>query len=155
MKPFAGGVIDNASLALKYALSYPDILVLAGVEDQALFDENWAVFQGGWQLSPAELAEVAALRKAYEKNFCRRCDYCQPCTEDIPIQMILGIRSQVKRMGEAILTNSPRKDSIAKARNCSGCEECVARCPYGLPIPELIQENLGWIDEQVKKKKRF
>jgi predicted aldo/keto reductase-like oxidoreductase len=154
MKPLAGGVIDNAPLALKWALSHPGILVLAGVEDPGLFDENWAVFQGDWQLRPEEEAEIAALRKAFDKNFCRRCDYCQPCTEEIPIQMILGIRSQVKRMGAAILTRSPRKDSIAKARNCSGCEQCMERCPYGLPIPELIKENLRWIDEQVEKEGR-
>ena len=32
MKPFAGGVIENAGLALKYALSQPGILAIAGAE---------------------------------------------------------------------------------------------------------------------------
>ena len=39
---------------------------------------------------------------------------------------------------------------VEKARNCSECEECMARCPYSLPIPELIKENLQWVDSMLK-----
>jgi len=27
-----------------------------------------------------------------------------------------------------------------KADNCTRCEECLAKCPYELPIPELLSE---------------
>jgi predicted aldo/keto reductase-like oxidoreductase len=37
-------------------------------------------------------------------------------------------------------------DLIEKARNCSECGECLPRCPYHLPIPDLIKENLAWFD---------
>ena len=150
MKPFSGGVIDNAKLALKYALSQPEILVLAGVEDKDLFDENWAIFQNREKLSDTEMKEMEKTRRACEKVFCRRCDYCQPCPEEIPIQAILGVRSMVKRMGKTILQKGRHREPIDKARNCSGCEECMARCPYQLPIPNLIQENLLWVDEQLE-----
>jgi aryl-alcohol dehydrogenase-like predicted oxidoreductase len=43
MKPFSGGVIENPVLALKWVLSIPEILVLAGVEDKRLIDRNWEV----------------------------------------------------------------------------------------------------------------
>jgi len=149
MKPFSGGVIDSPELALKYALSYPRIVVLAGVEHKALFDENWRVYQGALNLTDEENKDIDEMRRQYEKSFCRRCDYCQPCTEDIPIQVILGLRSMVKRMGEGFLQREWPKQAIEKARNCSDCGECMARCPYGLPIPELIRENLEWVDEQL------
>ena len=33
---------------------------------------------------------------------------------------------------------------------CTECGECMTRCPYNLPIPDLIKENLQWVDEQLK-----
>jgi len=150
MKPFSGGVIDSARLALKYVLSQPGIVVIAGVEHKDLFDENWEIFQGSHQLDGGEKSEIDEIRRTYEKNFCRRCDYCQPCTEDIPIQMILGIRSVVKRMGKGRIREGWLPKAIDKARHCSDCGECMTRCPYGLAIPDLIKENLEWVDEQLK-----
>lgn len=150
MKPFSGGVIDNARLAFKYVLSQPGIVILAGVEQNRLFDENWEVFQGDYELTDEEKGEIEEIRKTYEKSFCRRCDYCQPCSEDIPIQMILGIRSMVRRMGKRVIREGWGAAAIDKARQCSECGECMERCPYELPIPELIKENVRWVDEQLK-----
>jgi predicted aldo/keto reductase-like oxidoreductase len=150
MKPFSGGVIEDARLALKYVLSQPGIVILAGVEDKRLFDENWKVFQRGHELSDGEEKEIDKIRKTYQKSFCRRCDYCQPCSEDIPIQMVLGIRSMVRRMGIGFIREGRGAAVVEKARHCSECGECMERCPYELPIPELIKENLKWVDEQLR-----
>ena len=150
MKPFSGGVIQNPRLALKFTLSQQGIVVIAGVEHRDLFDENWEIFQGSWQLDEAEEKEIEEIRRRHERVFCRRCDYCQPCTEGIPIQFILGIRSSVRRMGREFLLRGWAREAIKKAAHCSECGECVARCPYELPIPDLIKENLQWWDEQRK-----
>jgi predicted aldo/keto reductase-like oxidoreductase len=150
MKPFSGGTIENPSLALKYVLSQPGVAVIAGVEQKALFDENWAVFQGSWELDEVEKAEIGEIQSRYEKAFCHRCDYCQPCTEGISIQHILGIRSIVRRTGKRTLVEGWPAKAIEKARNCTECGECMTRCPYDLPIPDLIKENLAWVDEQLK-----
>jgi len=147
MKSFSGGVLDNPRLALKYVLSHPQILVIPGVESKKKFDENWSVFQGNWKLEDAEKSEIEDIRLRYTKNFCRRCDYCQPCSEDISIQMILGLRYSVRRFGDGFLKNNWVKENIEKARQCSACEECMPRCPYDLPIPDLIQKNIEWLDE--------
>ena len=148
MKPFAGGVIENARLALKYALAERWVLVLAGAEHPELWDENWTVFQEAAPLTAVEEAQIAELQRTYEKVFCRRCDYCQPCTENIPIQTVLGIRSLVKRMGKGPVEKGPFAMAVERARNCTECGECLPRCPYELPIPDLIRENLRWLDEQ-------
>lgn len=148
MKPFSGGVIEDARLALKYALSEPGVLVVAGVEHRDLLDVNWGVYQEGAALTAAEKREIATLQRTYDKVFCRRCNYCQPCSEDIPIQVILGMRSLVKRMGKDLLLAGRFSEDIARARNCTECGDCVTRCPYDLPIPDLIRENLRWLDEE-------
>jgi predicted aldo/keto reductase-like oxidoreductase len=151
MKPFSGGAIDNARLALKYVLSQSEILPIPGVETQNLFDENWAVFSGDYQLTAADRKAIDDIRNRYDKNFCRRCDYCQPCTEDIPIQIVLGLRYAVKRFGDGFLLSGWGKDAVNKARQCTECGECMTRCPYELPIPELIQANLKWVDKKFKR----
>jgi len=147
MKPFSGGVIEDPRLALRYALAEPGVLVLAGVEQPDLFDENWRVFQEAAPLTEAEERQIAELQRTYDKVFCRRCDYCQPCSEGIPIQTVLGVRSMVKRMGSEALRKGPMWAGIERARNCADCGDCMTRCPYELPIPDLIRENLRWLDE--------
>ena len=151
MKSFSGGVIDNPTLALKYALSHPGIVLIPGVESKDLFDQNWNVYQKSHELTDSEKKEIEAIRLQYDKNFCRRCDYCQPCSEEVPIQMIMGLRSALKRFGKGFVKEGWPKEAIEKARNCSECGECLDRCPYQLPIPDLIKENLAWVDEQISE----
>ena len=150
MKPLSGGVIEDAALALKYALSREGIVVLAGMERSDRFDENWKVLNGDYELGADDRKKIEEIRKRHDKNFCRRCDYCQPCSEEIPIQLILGMRSFVKRMGPGITKKEMFQQTIEKARKCSQCGECMTRCPYDLPIPNLIEENLIWLDEHYK-----
>ena len=148
MKAFSGGVIDNARLALKYTLALEGTVVIPGVESKEIFDENWEIYLGDLTLNRKERQEIETVRRKFDKQFCRRCDYCQPCPEKIPIQYIIGIKSMVKRIGPDILQRGFPKFAIEKARGCTECGQCLERCPYELPIPELIRENLEWVDEQ-------
>lgn len=149
MKSFSGGVIDDPATALKYVLSQKNIIIIPGVESKKLFDQNYDIYLKNHKLNVDEKAKIETARTRYDKVFCRRCNYCQPCSEDIPIQLILGVRSALKRFGKPFLQEGWPKEAIAKARLCSECGECLDRCPYGLPIPELIKENLEWVDEQL------
>lgn len=148
MKSFSGGVLTDPQLALKFVLSQPGVVAIPGVEDKRLFDQNWSVYQGEWELSEDEIKDIDKIRNQYDKVFCRRCDYCQPCSEDIPIQLILGMRYAIQRFGEAILQKQWMQTGLEKARRCSQCGECMERCPYELPIPDLIESNLRWLDEE-------
>ena len=148
MKAFSGGVIENPRLAIKYVLALEGTVVIPGVETKELFDRNWEVFVDDLTINRKEREEIRAIQDEFEKQFCRRCDYCQPCPEEIPIQHVLGIKSMVKRMGPRILKEGWPKLAIEQARDCTECGECMERCPYELPIPQLIRENVQWFDEQ-------
>jgi predicted aldo/keto reductase-like oxidoreductase len=147
MKPLSGGVIRAKEAAFKWVFSHPDILVLAGVEEKSYIDQNWKIFQNGHALTDEDMREIREIRKELDRKFCRRCDYCLPCTAEIPIQFALGVRSMVKRMGPGILQQPMFKDIREKALNCTECGDCMERCPYDLPIPDMIKENLKWLDE--------
>ena len=147
MKSFSGGAIGNPVLALKWALSQPGVAIIPGVEDAALFDQNWSIFtSGNYVLTATDKDEIERIRKRYDKIFCRRCDYCQPCSEKIPISVILHVRSVIKRMGKEAVNGAFLSPALAAARRCTACGECLERCPYELPIPDLIHENLEWVD---------
>ena len=148
MKSFSGGVIDHSGIALKYALSHPNVAIIPGVESKALFDENWGIYrQGDYTLNEAEKTAIEALQKKYDKLFCRRCDYCQPCSENIPISVVLHLRSIINRMGEKAIAQPWLANAVDTARNCADCGDCLPRCPYELPIPDLIRDNIKGLDE--------
>lgn len=148
MKSFSGGILDDAPLALRYVLAQPDVMIIPGVETVELFDKNWAVFNGPWELTPADRVRIQEIRERHDKTFCRRCDYCQPCSAEISIQLVLGLPYAIKRFGPSFLEQNWVKPVFANARNCNRCGDCLERCPYGLPIPDLIEKNLQWLDEQ-------
>ncbi len=147
MKPFSGGVIEAPEIALKWVLSFPDILALAGVEEKKLIDQNWKAFLQDYGITDEEKQTIDRISQEYDKKFCRRCDYCLPCPAQIPIQFILGGRSFIKRMGPAILQNPMFGKMWENAANCTECGECMTRCPYELPIPEMIKDNLKWMKQ--------
>lgn len=150
MKPFSGGVIEAPETALRWVLSHPDILVLAGVESKDLIDQDWNAFQGSWDLTDADRRTIEAIRREYDRKFCRRCDYCLPCPQEIPIQFVLGGRSFFRRFGPGAMQNPMFAGMWKKAAQCTECGECMTRCPYNLPIPEMIKANVEWVKEAIK-----
>jgi predicted aldo/keto reductase-like oxidoreductase len=148
MKPFSGGVIEEAGPALRFVLSTANIVPIPGAETLEKARENWKIFTEDYSLTGNDKERIEAIKKEFDRQFCRRCDYCQPCTEKIKIQFALGLKTIIKRFGPNVQESKWVTDLIEKARNCSECGECLPRCPYHLPIPDLIKENLAWFDSR-------
>jgi predicted aldo/keto reductase-like oxidoreductase len=146
MKALSGGVIEEAGPALRYVLAEEGIVPIPGTETLDRARENWKIFTEGGPLTAHDKERIEAIRKEFDQVFCRRCDYCQPCTEQISIQFLIGLKSTIKRFGNQVEELKWMKEMIARARNCSECGECTSRCPYQLPIPDLIKKNLAWYD---------
>ena len=47
MKPFGGGLLDNAGLAFKFLRQFPDVVPLPGCDTVASVDEVTAIYQHG------------------------------------------------------------------------------------------------------------
>ncbi|MFC2043887.1 aldo/keto reductase [Chloroflexota bacterium] len=140
MKPLAGGMLENTPLAIKYLLQFPDAVPIVGVQTLSEIDEIMAVVNGPWELTNAERDEMERLRTELGDRFCRRCDYCQPCSQGIPISMVNILPAILK-------SNHPEKvfagqftTGLEKAVLCEKCGECEPRCPYNLPIREMVEE---------------
>ncbi len=150
MKVFSGGVIEEAGPALPFVLQTKEIVPIPGSETLKRAQENWKVFADGRPLTEKDQKYIEAIKKQFNQQFCRRCDYCQPCSEGINIQFALELKLVNKRLGRMVEEVQWIRDRIEKARSCSGCGDCLPRCPYQLPIPELIRGNLACYDSLKK-----
>jgi len=149
MKPLAGGLLDNVTIAFKYLFQFPDIVPIPGIEKIEEIEEIVQVLAGSWEMTEAEKREMAQLREELGTRFCRRCEYCQPCTEGIPISMVMNARSFYKRLPvERFFSGMGIAQSIEKAANCIECGECEERCPYNLPIRDMLAEQVEWFEAE-------
>jgi predicted aldo/keto reductase-like oxidoreductase len=150
MKPLAGGMLNDATLCFKYLLQFPDVVTIPGIEKIPEIEEIAAIYEGPQKITPAERTKMKQMAAELGTRFCRRCDYCQPCEQGIPISLIMTFPSFVKRLPPDWYLKSPFiPEGMAKALNCTECGECESRCPFNLPIREMLKESYN-LFEQVK-----
>ncbi len=151
MKPMAGGMLENATIAFKYLFTIPDIVPLVGIEKVEEIEEIVGLVEGPQEMTEAEKADMQRLIDELGTRFCRRCDYCQPCTVGIPISLVMTSRSFFKRMPPERFFGGMVDGAMEKASECTECGECETRCPYNLPIREMLAEHVKWFFDEKEK----
>lgn len=151
MKPLAGGALENVTIAFKYLLQFPDVLPIPGIEKPHEIERIVQVLQGSWDMTDAERTEMQRLKDELGNRFCHRCDYCQPCTQEIPISTVMVMTSIIRRMPPEVVFTGIFADAVEKAANCTECGDCEERCPYRLPIREMIAEQVRRFQEAKKE----
>jgi hypothetical protein len=146
MKPLAGGLLDDANLAIKYLLQFDSVVPDPGIQTIEEIEEIVEVVAGPWELTPQERRELEHIRAQVDTLFCRRCGYCEPCPEEVPISVTMNLRSFWKRFSAEQFSTGWIAEAVERARNCVQCGECEEKCPYHLPIQEMIVENLEFYD---------
>ena len=141
MKPMAGGALDDATLAMRFLAQNENIsIAIPGMETIAELEQNVAAFADKAPLSAQENEKIEAIRKELGNSFCRRCNYCSPCTAGISIYSVLLFSGYYTRYN-LVEWASGRYNAMEKtASDCIGCGVCEPRCPYGLPIREMMKE---------------
>ena len=140
MKPLAGGVITEYDIGLRYALRIPQAVVIPGVASLEEVRLNVEAAEGGQALSDDDLKRIDEVRQSAGKLYCRRCDYCQPCESGLPISFLLHMRTIRERIGDEHMQKEVFRDLLGKARRCTECGKCEERCPFDLPVRELVVE---------------
>lgn len=140
MKPLAGGVITDYDIAIRHALCLPQAIVIPGVGSAEEVRLNAKAAEGPRGLSDEDLARIDEVRREAGKVYCRRCDYCQPCESDIPISFLLHMRTIRERIGDARMQQDVFSGILDKAGKCTGCGGCEERCPFELPVVDLVRE---------------
>ena len=141
MKPLAGGAIEDATLAMRYCLANPAVsVVIPGMAEEKELAQNLAAANDASPLSEEELAKVEAIRKALGTQFCRRCNYCQPCPKGINISGCFLFHGYLDRYGLADWAKGRYDTLPVKASACIECGACENRCPYNLPIRMMLKK---------------
>ena len=139
MKPLAGGALEDATLALRFIRQNPDVsVVIPGMYSVDEVRQNLAAMEDASPLTAQELERIDAIRRELGTQFCRRCNYCQPCTAGIGISGIVVLEGYLQRYGLGDWAKARYAGMEKKAGDCIGCGACEARCPYQLPIREML-----------------
>jgi Fe-S oxidoreductase len=54
--------------------------------------------------------------------------------------MVMDSRGMMKAMSPEMMFSDRFSAEMEKVAGCTECGECEERCPYGLPVMELIRE---------------
>jgi predicted aldo/keto reductase-like oxidoreductase len=146
MKPFGGGLLNRATLSIKYLLQFEGVVPDPGIEKLSEIEEIAGIVEGDWAMSAEEQRDLEAIRAEVGTRFCRRCQYCLPCPQEIQIPTVLNIRSFYKRFPTVRVVGGGIARAVDGARGCVQCGECEERCPYKLPIIDMLAENVAFFD---------
>ncbi len=141
MKPLAGGAIEDAPLAMRFIASNKDITVnIPGMATEEELKQNVAAACDPTPLSEDELNEAQHIRDTLGNQFCRRCNYCQPCTMGINISFCFTINGYLTRYGLKDWAIGRYKGMAVEPNACIECGMCESRCPYHLPIIKMLKD---------------
>ena len=141
MKPLAGGAIEDATLALRFIAANPNVtVIIPGMAEPKELDQNLTAVADGSPLTEAEWSKIDDIRGSLGTHFCRRCNYCAPCAAGISIPSVFLFEGYLSRYGLGDWAKE-RYASIPKhASDCIGCGACEDRCPYHLPIRDMLKK---------------
>ena len=141
MKPLAGGAIDDADLALRFIAQNPAVsVVIPGMATVAEAEQNFAAVCNDAPLSSSEEEKIARIRNELGTQFCRRCNYCAPCTAGISIYSMFLMQGYHDRYDLKDWAKARYHAMGKKASDCVECGVCETRCPYNLPIRQMLKK---------------
>ena len=141
MKPLAGGAIEDAETALRFILSNPNVtVVIPGMASIDEVEQNVAIAKNASPLTDEENEKVNKIREFLGTNFCRRCNYCAPCSAGINISAVFLFEGYYSRYGLKDWAVDRYTAMSKTASDCIECGVCETRCPYNLPIREMMKK---------------
>ena len=140
MKPLAGGAIEDATVAMRFIVSNPAVtVVIPGMADSAEIEQNISAASDTAPLRAQELKKIAEIKEFLGTNFCRRCNYCAPCAAGINISAVFLLEGYYSRYNLKDWAIARYSQLEKTASDCIGCGACEGRCPYDLPIREMLK----------------
>ena len=142
MKALAGGTINNSAAAYAYLAQFDNVLPIWGIQRERELEEFLSYQENPPQLT-AELQDLIEKdRRELAGSFCRGCGYCMPCPKGIEINQCARMSLMLRRAPTEGWLSPEWQEKMAQIDQCIHCNQCAAKCPYGLDTPTLLAENL-------------
>ena len=144
MKPLAGGAIDDARLAMRFLVNDANVsVIIPGMATIEEAQQNIAAASDASALTDQEQEKMEEIRRELGTNFCRRCRYCEPCSAGISIYSVFLLEGYYNRYGLQDWAKARYNGMSAKASDCMDCGVCETRCPYNLPIRQMLKNAVN------------
>lgn len=151
---------SDARWAFRWVGSRPNVLtVLSGMNRMDHLKENIETYSPLAPCSQEEndlLANIANQMSGYPTIPCTACEYCVPCpfgvdipgnfavynravndhTLPLPDRSAADYQKRAKAFAKAYRKEIPKK---ALANRCTNCEQCLAKCPQQIRIPNQME----------------
>lgn len=163
MEPVKGGKLANvpdeakpvfealgktpANCAIRFAAGFDNVvMVLSGMSDLKMTQENCEFMKDFVPLSEEEKAAINTVKDIYAKQHTIPCTACKYCMENCPMGIAIpGIfaclnrkeESKDEKVGEYYETAVSGK---GKASDCIECGCCEASCPQHIEIRSLLKK---------------
>jgi hypothetical protein len=141
MKPVGGGNIRETALNFRFIFHQGVDVAIPGMDSENQIAANVAALENLAPLNADETARLQAEKDRLGDRFCRRCEYCMPCPQGLPISFLHVLRNYYFLYD---LKDWARERLAGLARtykDCVACGECIKKCPYHLDMPTLFRET--------------
>lgn len=142
MKALSGGLITNSAAAYAFLAQYDHVLPIWGVQREAELDEFLSYIDNPPTMTEEIKAVIEKDRTELLGDFCRGCGYCMPCPVGIEINNSARMSLMIRRAPSAAQLTPEWQEKMMLIEKCLHCNQCSAKCPYGLDTPTLLQKNL-------------
>ena len=141
MKGLSGGLITNSAAAHAFEAQFEGVLPIWGVQREKELDEFLSYIDNPPRMDAELSAVIAHDREELCGEFCRGCGYCMPCPAGIEINNCARMSLLLRRSPSAEHLSHAGQAKMKKIEGCLHCNQCKAKCPYGLDTPALLARN--------------
>jgi predicted aldo/keto reductase-like oxidoreductase len=149
MKPFAGGMIDNARIAFAFLRQSPHVVPIPGFDSVHAVDQVASFYDRDNEVSGPISISWTATGPSWAGSSAGAANIAQPCPNGVLITLAMAYRVIASRMSPAVAVNFARTpmESVLK---CNACGACLEKCPTELPIPDMRQAHYRLYEEHLK-----
>ncbi len=142
MKGLSGGLITNSAAAYAFLAQYDHVLPIWGVQRMYELEEFISYIDNPPTMSPEIQELIDRDRQELLGEFCRGCGYCMPCPAGIKINDCARMSLMIRRAPSQAQLTPQMQAMMMQIEECLHCNQCIAKCPYHLNTPQLLEKNL-------------
>jgi predicted aldo/keto reductase-like oxidoreductase len=124
--------------ALRYVLAQDVSVVVTGFKSVEEVETSAKVGEEYRELTRDEKGRFSV---QFDEPYCRDCGLCLPCPQNLDIAAILRFHTLSTTYGLENWAKKLYSGLEVDVASCSECGECEPRCPYELPIMQMLLET--------------